>query len=123
MIECSLLQNTLESQRHVACIHDWEQQKRSPSTSSSLPCQSEGPCTSPDSGADMSPIMEPLDVASSREELAMLVADKQRMEAQHKRLQRHLKETRAKMAEVQEVSSREIWEGREGGRISTDTSS
>ena len=115
MIECNLLQNTLESQRHVACIHDWEQQKRSLSTSSSLPCQSEEPCTSPDSGADMSPIMEPLDVASSREELAMLVADKQMMEAQDKRLQRHLKETRAKMAEVQEVSSRECWEGRKVG--------
>ena len=61
----------------------------------------------------MSPIMEPLDVASSREELATLVADKQRMEAQHKRLQRHLGEIRAKMAEVQEVSCREY---REGGR-------
>ena len=75
----------------------------------------------------MSPIMEPLDVVSSREELAMLVADKQRMEAQHKRLQRHLKETRAKMAVVQEVSSREIWEGggkvgRWGGGVSTDNS-
>ena len=47
--------------------------------------------------------MEPLDVASSREELATLVADKQRMEAQHKRLQRRLREIRTKMVELQEV--------------------
>ena len=64
----------------------------------------------------MSPIMEPLDVASSREELATLVADKQRMEAQHKRLQRHLREIRAKMAEVQEVSCREYWGGGRRGQ-------
>ena len=116
-IECHLLQNALESQRHVACIHDWEQLKPSPAASSSSPpCQSEEPSTSPDSGAVMSPIMEPLDVVSSREELATLVADKQRMEAQHKRLQRHLRETRAKMAEVQEVREHcKGWEGSEGG--------
>ena len=46
------------------------------------------------------------------------MADKQRMEAQHKRLQRHLGEIRAKMAEVQEVSCREYREGGgEGGEL------
>ena len=63
------------------------------------------PCVSPDSGTELSslPPMESYDVSSAREELATLVADKQRMEAQHKRVERKLKETRAKMAVIQEV--------------------
>lgn len=139
MIECHLLQNALESQRHLTSIHEWEQQqKKSPSTPSSpsgdevqptnenpavdhvteqaVPCilphgQShdvppdprEGPCVTLNPSTNVPPPMEPLDVASSREELATLVADKQRMEAQHKRLQRRLREIRTKMVELQEV--------------------
>ena len=63
-------------------------------------------CVSPDSGTELSslPPTESYDVSSAREELATLVADKQRMEAQHKRVERKLKETRAKMADIQEVS-------------------
>ena len=137
VIECHLLQNTLESQRHLAFIQEWERQKRSPSTPSPpskdevhptnenpamdhmteqavscilphsqshniLPDPGEEPCATLNSSTNV-PLMEPLDVASSREELATLVAEKQRMEAQHKRLQRHLGEVRTRMAEVQEV--------------------
>ena len=125
MIECHLLQNTSESQRHLAFIQEWEWQKRSPSTlsppskdevhltnenpavdhvteqalscifprsqSHNVPHPGEEPCTTLNSSTNV-PLMEPLDVASSREELATLVAEKQRMEAQHKWLQRHLGE-------------------------------
>ena len=68
------------------------------------------PCVSPDSGTELSslPPMESYDVSSAREELATLVADKQRMEAQHKRVERRLKETRAKMAVIQEVCQRDL---------------
>ncbi len=66
---------------------------------------------SPDSGAELSavPPLEPFDVSSAREELATLVADKQRMEAQHKRLQRRLKAVRERELELHQV--------RPGGRV------
>ena len=50
-------------------------------------------------------LMEPVDVAQARAELATLVADKQRMEAHQRRLHRKLQESNKQLEEVQEVSS------------------
>lgn len=47
--------------------------------------------------------MEPLSLSNSREELATLVASKQRMEAQHCRLERRHQECRANMASIKGV--------------------
>ena len=60
---------------------------------------------SPDSGtAELSASqVEPFMVSSSREELSTLVADKQRMEAQHRRLERKVKENKSKVLEINEV--------------------
>lgn len=60
---------------------------------------------SPDSGtAEMSGShVEPYNVVCSREEVSTLVADKQRMEAQHRRLERKLQESRGKVLEINEV--------------------
>ena len=187
-IECHLLQNALERQRHLACIREWQHKRPSISLSTPVgrltdhegscdghvtkslaivteevdhcdtqslaieteaeescdthvteqidPCDScmtqptnviteqqerscDGhvtdhmsiTCLSPDSGAEVSsvPTMEPFDVSLAREEVATLVADKQRMEAQHKRLERRLKENRAKGDKIQEVNAYHIW--------------
>lgn len=66
---------------------------------------------SPDSGTEMSvpverdrPEMELLDVSTAREEVAMLAEGKQRLQIQHTRLERLLRENRASVAEVREVS-------------------
>lgn len=67
---------------------------------------------SPDSGTDIgisvgnhgNIVMEPEEVSTSREEVATLVAEKHRLEARHKRLQRQLQEAKTKMAEVKEVN-------------------
>ena len=72
---------------------------------------------SPDSGTEMSvtaamaesergeeqPEMEPVEVSTAREEVAVLAAAKQRLEAQHKRIARTLRENRASVNEVREV--------------------
>lgn len=66
---------------------------------------------SPDSGTEMTvPAerdrveMEPVGVSRAREAAAMLGAAKQRLEAQHRGLEKMLKENRASIAEVREVS-------------------
>ena len=68
-------------------------------------------CISPDSGTDIGMVgnhdnivTEPEEVTSPREEVATLVAEKQRLEARHKRLQRQLQDAKTKMAAVKEVS-------------------
>lgn len=74
---------------------------------------------SPDSGAEMMsvtaavegegegegdlPEMEPVEVSDMREAMAVLGAAKQKLEAQHKRVQRMLRENRAGVAEIREV--------------------
>ena len=50
-------------------------------------------------------LMEPTDVAQARAELATLVADKQRMEAHQRRLQRKLQASNKQVEEIQEVSA------------------
>ena len=49
--------------------------------------------------------MEPIEVSNAREEMAMLVAVKQRLEAQHKRMEKMLAENRASIAETKEVKA------------------
>lgn len=68
---------------------------------------------SPDSGTEMSVTavaaerdqleMEPVEVSAAREAVAMLGVVKRRLEAQHERMGRRLKENRAAMAEIREV--------------------
>ena len=164
-LECHLVQNVIDSQKHLACIRQWEKRPFSlpplglhnvtsqlesheshvatpeadetlcnttledeshdrnvtatselndsyPAPLEAHPGANQPPLrlhvhgtTSPDSGAESSgvPPLEPLDISSMREELATLVADKQRMEAQHKRLQRRLKEVKDKEGIIQQV--------------------
>ncbi len=64
---------------------------------------------SPDSGAEMSVTvpdqreMEPFVVSRAREEIASLKAAKYRLETQHARLEKKLKENKANVAEIKEV--------------------
>lgn len=72
---------------------------------------------SPDSGTEMSvtaatgessergqrPEIEPVVVSAAREEVAVLAAAKQRLEAQHKRIERTLRENRNSIGEIREV--------------------
>ncbi len=73
---------------------------------------------SPDSGTEMSvtaaaggasqreehPEIEPVEVSTARGEVALLVAAKQRLEAQHKRIERTLRENRTGISEFREVN-------------------
>lgn len=135
-VECQLLHNALEYQRHTACIQDWQRKRESldPSTKQrqdltspvshdghelQLPLIKPHPqlttgepqSFSPDSGTDVGSgggnhdniVMELEEVSISREEVATLVAEKQRLEARHKRLQRQLQGAKTKMAAVKEV--------------------
>ena len=152
-MECQLLHNALEYQRHRACILDWQRKRDSidvtatgrqgllPSASHDSHVTNEASTSqtglqlplvqphpqphpqlamlatgehhsiSPDSGTDIgisgnhdNTVLEPEEVSVAREEVATLVSDKQRLEARHKRLERQLKETKTKMAEVKGVS-------------------
>ena len=58
---------------------------------------------SPESGVPLLEPGEPGEVSTTREELAALVGDKQRMEARHRRLVRRLMELRASHTDLQEV--------------------
>ena len=144
-VECQLLQNALDYQRHITCIQDWQRKRESLGTAaktsqdlaSSLSHDNHvihDACSattlspkdhelqlllakphphhsiSPDSGTDIGVagnlddlVMEPEEVSTSREEVATLVAEKQRLEARHKRLQRQLEDAKTKMATVKEV--------------------
>lgn len=69
---------------------------------------------SPDSGTEMSVTapaetdrveMEPVGVSRAREAVATLAAAKQRLETEHKRVERGLRENRTRVAQVREVRS------------------
>ena len=171
-VECQLLQNALEYQKHSACIQEWQRKRAStdsitkdsqdllspiasydshviqqplpPVTSHDSHMTQEDSTTvsstnklsimtrpqqlvtmaadelhsiSPDSGTDIGPsrnrgdnsgnhddvVMEPEKVSTAREEVATLVAEKQRLEALHRRLDRLLVESKTKMAETKQV--------------------
>ena len=143
-VECQLLQNALDYQRHVTCIQDWQRKRDSLGTAAKssqdlvshdrhVTHDANSPTTlsakdhelqlllgkphphlttsiSPDSGTDVGVagnddnlVTEPEEVSASREEVATLVAEKQRLEARHKRLQRQLQDAKTKMAAVKEV--------------------
>jgi hypothetical protein len=74
---------------------------------------------SPDSGTDIgvsgnhdNVVMEPEEVSTAREEVATLVAEKQRLEALHRRLDRLLVESKTKMAETKQVQNFAIFKAR-----------
>ena len=129
-VECALLQNALECQKHICAIKDWELKRNSLGSISIHKISVQSPiataghmtscddhtvlselCISPDSvsellGISLEPMgvpLEPMEVSSYREELATLAADKQRLETNQRRLQQKLKANRSAMIDLQQV--------------------